>query len=593
MAGAAKLFVSGNGDISFAVARGKYDRPPAPAIEAKATSFGFSGWHAIGVSYGSQGVTIMVDGTVAARAPARKETLGAAGNHQEPLDIPTIGETVSHYWDRHRYDGGFSGTVALFRASSAQSDWYLARGVMPDFRLPNFGSADESTTRPKLPVTYVSDQTPADQLQLNADNTFSLQEAGQSYSGTFAATGSTLKLNISGGPETTATIQGNNLTDTGGQTWLLREQPGQLAPAADVPAPPNQPPAEPRQDQLNTTASGSTPVERNYIDIKLARKDKAKRFADITLTLKSADPKEDKYTVDVMADDKLVEKKDKRLNEPVQFYTAKGGHTPYELVINQIGKDQIGGYLSTPKGAGAAQVLATALTVDLTPVEPIYTEIKLGWTKQPQRFGEIALMLGNTDPEKQVYSVDVMADEKRTLKQDKNVNELVQFYTVKGGRTPYNLLINQVTKDGIAGYLWRQPVDSTADQPAPRPMIRSSSGPTQVTGRVVWNGLPVPNARVQLRQAGSSQSLPVLASTVSAADGTFTIEKPPTGRLAIYALAPTTDYWPFQIYRETIIAGQLKNVGDLAIAKKMQQLSPANGASDKTTTPTLQRAAFP
>ncbi|MGP8174969.1 MAG: hypothetical protein ACLP7O_10535, partial [Terracidiphilus sp.] len=218
---------------------------------------------------------------------------------------------------------------------------------------------------------------------------------------------------------------------------------------------------------------------------------------------------------------------------------------------------------------------------------------KLGWTKQPQRFGEIALMLGNTDPEKQVYSVDVMADEKRTLKQDKNVNELVQFYTVKGGRTPYNLLINQVTKDGIAGYLWRQPVDSTADQPAPRPMIRSSSGPTQVTGRVVWNGLPVPNARVQLRQAGSSQSLPVLASTVSAADGTFTIEKPPTGRLAIYALAPTTDYWPFQIYRETIIAGQLKNVGDLAIAKKMQLLSPANGASVTTTTPTLQWAAFP
>jgi hypothetical protein len=80
---------------------------------------------------------------------------------------------------------------------------------------------------------------------------------------------------------------------------------------------------------------------------------------------------------------------------------------------------------------------------------------------------------------------------------------------------------------------------------------------------------------------------------VSAADGTFTIEKPLTGRLAIYALAPTTDYWPFQIYRETIIAGQSKNVGDLAIAKKMQLLSPANGASLATTTPTLQWTAFP
>jgi chromosome segregation ATPase len=89
--------------------------------------------------------------------------------------------------------------------------------------------------------------------------------------------------------------------------------------------------------------------ERNYVDIKLNKKDKNKRFADITLTLKSVDPKKNKYTVDVLADDKLTEKKDKSLNEPVQFYTAKGGRTPYEIVINQVGKDQIVGYLSTPK----------------------------------------------------------------------------------------------------------------------------------------------------------------------------------------------------------------------------------------------------
>jgi hypothetical protein len=86
----------------------------------------------------------------------------------------------------------------------------------------------------KLPATYVSAQASADQLQLNADNTFSLQEAGQSYSGTFAANGSALRLNISGGPETTATIQGSNLTDSSGQTWVLREQPAQAASGAGV-----------------------------------------------------------------------------------------------------------------------------------------------------------------------------------------------------------------------------------------------------------------------------------------------------------------------------------------------------------------------
>jgi DNA repair exonuclease SbcCD ATPase subunit len=89
--------------------------------------------------------------------------------------------------------------------------------------------------------------------------------------------------------------------------------------------------------------------ERNYVDIKLGKTKQPVRFADITLKLVSVTPKKNKYSVDVVADDKLTEKKDRNINEPVQFYTAKGGHIPYELVINQVGKDQIVGYLSTPK----------------------------------------------------------------------------------------------------------------------------------------------------------------------------------------------------------------------------------------------------
>jgi hypothetical protein len=84
-----------------------------------------------------------------------------------------------------------------------------------------------------LPSTYAKAETPADQLQLNADNSFSSQEAGQTYRGTFAANGGTLELNISGGSKTTATIQGNNLTDSSGQVWVLGEQPARSA-AADA-----------------------------------------------------------------------------------------------------------------------------------------------------------------------------------------------------------------------------------------------------------------------------------------------------------------------------------------------------------------------
>jgi hypothetical protein len=91
--------------------------------------------------------------------------------------------------------------------------------------------------------------------------------------------------------------------------------------------------------------------ERNYFEFKLGKEAEKKpaRVGDITIQIKKVDPKHNKYTIHVMADDKLTEKKDKTINEPLQFYTSKGGHIPYELVVNQVGKDSIAGYLATPK----------------------------------------------------------------------------------------------------------------------------------------------------------------------------------------------------------------------------------------------------
>ncbi len=89
--------------------------------------------------------------------------------------------------------------------------------------------------------------------------------------------------------------------------------------------------------------------ERNYLDVKLGKTKQPVKFGDVMLQLKKADTKRNQYSVLVLADDKKTEKDNKSINEPVQFYTAKGGHIPYELVINQVSKDQIVGYLSTPK----------------------------------------------------------------------------------------------------------------------------------------------------------------------------------------------------------------------------------------------------
>jgi septal ring factor EnvC (AmiA/AmiB activator) len=93
--------------------------------------------------------------------------------------------------------------------------------------------------------------------------------------------------------------------------------------------------------------------ERNYTDIKLGKTKQPQRFGDIALRLDSVNPKKNSYSVYILADDKLTFKQNKSINEPVQFYTAKGGHTPYELVINQVTKDTIIGYVSTPKDATA------------------------------------------------------------------------------------------------------------------------------------------------------------------------------------------------------------------------------------------------
>ena len=64
--------------------------------------------------------------------------------------------------------------------------------------------------------------------------------------------------------------------------------------------------------------------------------------------LKKADPKKNRYTIELTADDKVVEKKDRTINEPLQFLVAKA-RQPYEIVVNDIKKDQIVGYLAIPK----------------------------------------------------------------------------------------------------------------------------------------------------------------------------------------------------------------------------------------------------
>lgn len=91
--------------------------------------------------------------------------------------------------------------------------------------------------------------------------------------------------------------------------------------------------------------------ERNYFEFNLAKTKQPQRVGNISMKLKGTDLKRNRYTVEVVADDKLTEKKDKSINEPVQFLVAKS-KIPYEIVVNQVQKDRIVGYLATPKDQG-------------------------------------------------------------------------------------------------------------------------------------------------------------------------------------------------------------------------------------------------
>ena len=88
--------------------------------------------------------------------------------------------------------------------------------------------------------------------------------------------------------------------------------------------------------------------DRNYFEFDLKKGEMTKKVGSLTLTLKRSDPKHNRYTIAVLADDRLVEKRDRTINEPVQLYTANS-RQPYEIVVNQLKKDEAVGYLATPK----------------------------------------------------------------------------------------------------------------------------------------------------------------------------------------------------------------------------------------------------
>jgi chromosome segregation ATPase len=94
--------------------------------------------------------------------------------------------------------------------------------------------------------------------------------------------------------------------------------------------------------------------ERNYLEFDVKKTNQPQRVGTVSIVLRKADPKRNRYTLDVLADDKRVEKRDRSINEPVQFYVSRA-HQPYEIVVNEVQKDRVVGYLTVPKVLSASR----------------------------------------------------------------------------------------------------------------------------------------------------------------------------------------------------------------------------------------------
>jgi len=100
--------------------------------------------------------------------------------------------------------------------------------------------------------------------------------------------------------------------------------------------------------------------DRNYYEFKVTKSKAPQRVGPVQITLNKADQKKSKYTITVFVDDRSIEKKDRTAGEPVQFYVRGGSRMPpYELVVFDVGKNEITGYLSTPKGADSTAPAAS------------------------------------------------------------------------------------------------------------------------------------------------------------------------------------------------------------------------------------------
>jgi hypothetical protein len=88
--------------------------------------------------------------------------------------------------------------------------------------------------------------------------------------------------------------------------------------------------------------------ERDYTEFTITGMNRPQKVANVAVELKGINQERNQFSLAMVVEDKRFEKKNRAINEPIFFYTT-GTRIPEEIVINKIGKDSVGGYVSVSK----------------------------------------------------------------------------------------------------------------------------------------------------------------------------------------------------------------------------------------------------
>ena len=88
--------------------------------------------------------------------------------------------------------------------------------------------------------------------------------------------------------------------------------------------------------------------ERNYYEFHLDKSKAFQRVGPISVSLRKVNLKHKNYNLALMVDDNQLDKKNVNMLEPV-WITLSDRPQPVELVVNQVRKDEVTGYVSEPK----------------------------------------------------------------------------------------------------------------------------------------------------------------------------------------------------------------------------------------------------